>query len=101
MKNLLKALFLFVALFAFTQGVWAETFITDVMVISGNQSQTDGYKTQYQNEGWTVIDNDLNAGAGGNFIYLLYKTNESSGSSDTAVTGASISKRGMTIIPTP
>jgi hypothetical protein len=87
MKNLLKSLFLFVALFAFTQGVWAETFITDVMIISGNQSQTDGYKTQYQNEGWTVIDNDLNAGAGGNFIYLLYKTNESSGSSDTAVTG--------------
>ena len=87
MKNLLKSLFLFVALFAFTQGVWAETFITDVMIISGNQSQTDGYKTQYQNEGWTVIDNDLNAGAGGNFIYLLYKTNESSGSSGTAVTG--------------
>ena len=87
MKNLLKTLFLFVALFAFTQGVWAETFITDVMIISGNQSQTDGYKTQYQNEGWTIIDNDLNAGAGGNFIYLLYKTNESSGSSGTAVTG--------------
>jgi hypothetical protein len=87
MKNLLKALFLFVALFAFTQGVWAETFITDVMVIAGDQSQTDGYKTQLQNQGWTVIDNDLNAGAGGNFIYLLYKTNESSGSSRTAVTG--------------
>jgi hypothetical protein len=56
MKNLLKALFLFVALFAFTQGVWAETFITDVMVIAGDQSQTDGYKTQLQNQGWTVID---------------------------------------------
>ena len=87
MKNLLKALSLFVALFAFMQGVWAQTFITDVMIISGNQSQTDGYKTQYQSEGWTVIDNDLNAGAGGNFIYLLYKTNESSGSSGSAVTG--------------
>lgn len=87
MKNLLKTLFLFVALFAFTQGVWAETFITDVMVIAGDQSQTDGYKTQLQNQGWTVIDNDLNAGAGGKFIYLLYKTNESSGSSGTAVTG--------------
>ena len=60
MKNLLKTLFLFVALFAFMQGVWAQNFITDVMIISGNQSQTDGYKTQYQNEGWTVIDNDLN-----------------------------------------
>ena len=40
MKNLLKSLFLFIALFAFTQGVWAETFITDVMVIAGDQSQT-------------------------------------------------------------
>ncbi len=87
MKNLLKSLFLFVALFAFTQGVWAQTFITDVMIISGDQSQTEGYKTQYQNEGWTVIDNDLNAGAGGNFIYLLYKTNNSSGNSGSAVTG--------------
>ncbi len=56
MKNLLKSLFLFVALFAFMQGVWAETFITDVMIISGNQSQTEDYKTQLQNQGWTVID---------------------------------------------
>ena len=56
MKNLLKALSLFVALFAFTQGVWAETFITDVMVIAGDQSQTEDYKTQLQNQGWTVID---------------------------------------------
>ena len=56
MKNLLKTLFLFVALFAFMQGVWAETFITDVMVIVGDQSQTEDYKTQLQNQGWTVID---------------------------------------------
>ena len=87
MNNLLKTLSLFVALFAFTQGVLAQTFITDVMIISGNQSQTNGYKTQFQNEGWTVINNDLNAGAGGNFIYLLYKTNNSSGNSGSAVTG--------------
>ena len=56
MKNLLIILFLFVALFAFTQGVWAETFITDVMIIAGDQSQTEDYKTQLQNQGWTVID---------------------------------------------
>ena len=56
MKNLLKALSLFVALFAFMQGVWAQTFITDVMVIAGDQSQTEDYKTQLQNQGWTVID---------------------------------------------
>ena len=87
MKNLLKILSLFVALFAFTQGAWSETFITDVMVIAGDQGQTNDYMNQLQNQGWTVINNDLNAGAGGKFIYLLYKTNESSGSSGTAVTG--------------
>ena len=56
MKNLLKTLVLYVALFAFMQGVWAETFITDVMVIAGDLSQTEDYKTQLQNQGWTVID---------------------------------------------
>ena len=86
MKNLLKTLFLLFSLFAFTQGVWAQAFITDVMIISGDQSQTNSYKTQFQNQGWTVINNDLNAGAGGKFIYLLYKTDESSGSSGTAIT---------------
>ena len=66
MKNLLKTLFLLFSLIAFAQGAWAQTFITDVMTISGNQSQTNGYKTQFQNQGWTVINNDLNAGGGGN-----------------------------------
>lgn len=56
MKNLLKALFLLASLFAFAQGIWAQTFITDVMVIAGDQSQTEDYKTQLQNQGWTVID---------------------------------------------
>ena len=79
MKNLLHTIFL-LSLFAFAQGVWAQTFITDVMVIAGDQSQTNGYKTQFQNQGWAVINNDLNAGAGGKFIYLLYKTDESPGS---------------------
>lgn len=87
MKKLLHIIFLFFSLFAFAKGVWAQTFITDVMIISGDQSQTNGYKTQFQNQGWTVINNDLNAGAGGKYIYLLYKTNESSGSSGSAITG--------------
>ena len=56
MKNLLKTLSLFVALFAFAQGAWAETFITDVMVIAGDQGQTNDYMNQLQNQGWTVID---------------------------------------------
>lgn len=85
--NTIRKTFIFViALLAFAQGIWAQSFITDVMIIAGNENQTNGYKTLYQNEGWTVINQDLNAGASGKFIYLLYKENSSSGSSGTAIT---------------
>ncbi len=87
MNILRKSFFFLIVFFAFAQGVWAQTFITDVMVIAGNAAETLIYKTQYQNEGWTVINKDLNAGANGSFVYLLYKTNESSGSSGSPISG--------------
>ena len=57
-------------------GAWAMEFITDLMLIGGTKSEVNSLKTTYQNEGWTVIDQDLNKGCGSSsdYIYLLYKT---------------------------
>lgn len=61
-----KVLFLLLAL---SQGAWATDYITDVTIVAGKASRDSKVK-----EGWTAIGKDLNAGAGGDFIYLLYKT---------------------------
>ena len=68
-----KALLLFVTLLA-TATAWADDFITDVMVIGGNEDETNTLKNSLRAEGWTVITKDLNADAGGDYIFLLYKT---------------------------
>ena len=54
----------------------ATQFITDVMVIGGSKNEVEELKTTYKAQGWTLIDNDLNAGcgSGSDFIYLLYKS---------------------------
>ena len=53
-------------------------YVTDVMLIgSKGQDVVTGLKNQYTAEGWTFIDKDLNEGAGGAYIYLLYKTERS------------------------
>ena len=65
-KTILILLF---ALVCVVQGIWAETYITDVMIAVGK-----GNKNTLVNQGWTAIEKDLNAGAGGSYVYLLYKT---------------------------
>lgn len=56
--------------------VCAENYISDVMVIGGSKSEVNTLKNTYANQGWTVINQDLNAGcgSGSDYIYLLYKT---------------------------
>ena len=75
------------------QGILATEYITDVMVIA------DQNKCTYTEQGWTVINYDLNKGAGGKFIYLLYKTNNSPGSSGTAITDFYLMKTGNSSRP--
>ena len=54
---------------------WTQYYITEVKVIGNKDlSQINSMKAQYQSQGWTVINKDLNQGAGGAYIYLLYKT---------------------------
>ena len=50
----------------------AGTFIKDVKVIGGSKSEVNDLKSSLTAQGWVVIDQDLNEGAGGNYIYLLY-----------------------------
>ena len=64
----------------------ADNFVTDVMVIGGTQAETNSLKAYYQNQGWTVVNQDLNAGAGGDYIYLLYKTGSDADTNATFIT---------------
>ncbi|MBR5735713.1 MAG: fibronectin type III domain-containing protein [Bacteroidales bacterium] len=52
----------------------ATSFIKDVMLIGGTENQVNSLKASLTGQGWTVIGKDLNAGAGGDYIYLLYKS---------------------------
>ena len=69
-----KTLLLLVVLLAGATA-WAENYISDVMVIGGSKSEVNNLKTTYVNQGWVVIDKDLNDGCGSSsdYIFLLYK----------------------------
>ena len=68
-----KALFSFLAAaIAAALPVHAATFVKDVMLIGHpDEDEIAALKSTYTGQGWTVIDYDLNKGAGGDFIYLL------------------------------
>ena len=65
----------------------ATTCITDVMLIGGTKADVNDRKNTYTNQGWTVVEKDLNAGAKGDYIYLLYKTADSASVSNGFITG--------------
>ena len=50
-------------------------YISDVVVFGGpeNEDYVDNLKSRYESQGWTVINKDLNAGAGGEDVYMAYK----------------------------
>ena len=83
MKKLILILSILVATVAHAM---ADNFVTDVMVIGGTQAETNALKTQYQNQGWTFVNKDLNQGAGGDYIYLLYKTDSDANPDATFIT---------------
>ena len=78
MKRLLGTILLAVGMILspFTAG--ATEFIKDVMLIGGSASEVNPLKSALTAQGWTLIDYDLNKGAGGDYIYLLYKSEEKS-----------------------
>lgn len=65
----------------------ATTFITDVMLIGhDDEDEFNSLVSNYEAQGWIDIDYDLNRGAGGDYIHLLYKTQDSPGSSLVPIT---------------
>ena len=56
----------------------AQEYITDVMTIGIENGKGKKVRTEYENKGWTVVNSDLNSGAGGWDVYIAYKTKESS-----------------------
>ena len=56
----------------------ATDYVKDVKVIGGTASETSNLRNTLTAQGWTFIDQDLNANASGDYIYLLYKTESSS-----------------------
>ena len=88
------ALFLAVTLFL-TTAARATTFITDVKLIGGTKAECNSLKTSLTDEGWTVIDYDLNKGASGDYIFLLYKAdNNTDGINRGYITDFYISSEG-------
>ena len=79
-RTILLSLF---ALLSFVQGAKADGYVTDIMTVSGSSNSV---KNQYLEQGWRNAGLDLNSGAGGAFVYLLYKTSDDNGSSGTPVT---------------
>ena len=71
-----------------TQRAWAEQeYITDVVVIGHDSGKQIGYLyDNYKGAGWICLDKDLNNCAGGHYIYLVYKTNNSPQNSGTPIT---------------
>lgn len=55
---------------------WADGYITNVMVLGNNDSSLDAQnlRNEYTNKGWTVLEQDLNAGTHGWWVYIAYKT---------------------------
>ena len=57
-----------------TAAMSAAGYITDVMALGVKSGKGNALKNQYRELGWTVLDQDLNEGAGGWDIYIAYKT---------------------------
>ena len=83
--TIMKRLFLLIisALLMTAQRAWAD-YVTDIVVIGHDSERQVGYLyDNYKGAGWIGIDRDLNDGAGGHYIHLVYKTNKSPQNSGT------------------
>ena len=76
MRGLLKRRMILIAslLLMSASGAWAQ-YISEVKVIGHkNEGTITALRDSYRNQGWTIVDWDLNDGAGGSYIFLMYKT---------------------------
>ena len=57
-----------------TTDVLAQEYITEVMTLGAEKGKGGNVRSEYEKKGWTVVNNDLNRGAGGWDVYIAYKT---------------------------
>ena len=103
-----KLLLLLVAMLLVGASAKATTFISDLMVSTHSNQATA--KSQLTNAGYTVIDQDMNQGGGGQYVYIGYKTSTNlaeaitgllivSGSSYAGDQGQTVTQNGATFQP--
>ena len=55
--------------------IHAQEYITEIMTIGAeNSNDAKKVRDEYTKKGWTVLNNDLNRGARGWYIYIIWKT---------------------------
>ncbi|MBQ3630967.1 MAG: hypothetical protein II949_06980 [Prevotella sp.] len=82
-----RLLLLFVLLTSALPMVKAEKYITDLAVLGKeNKNDIGALNDKYKNQGYTIVNQDLNSGAGGYYIYLAYKTSDTANPDDGYVT---------------
>ena len=75
MKSTRKALLILFSLLVFGQISFAQTQYINQLRLVGDYDELIGPDIELnQDDGWSVVDYNLNQGAGGQYIYLLYKT---------------------------
>jgi len=77
-QNLRSIRVVLTLIFAFfiASTAWADSwpeYITDVRLIGGSKDDVDKTWSKYSAMGWSRINYDLNKGAGGDYIYLIYE----------------------------
>ena len=82
--NLLRVLLVVVLAAGLPVTSGAADYIKQIMLIGGSQSEVTGRMSSLKEEGWTLIDVDLNkgCGSGSDYIYLLYQSESTANNFD-------------------
>ena len=73
-KHISRLLLMVLMLIGAATDVLAQEYITEVMTLGAEQGEGANLRREYENKGWTVLNNDLNRNAGGWDVYIAYKT---------------------------
>ena len=76
-------------------------FISDVILIAQNdRTEINKMIATYKENGWTLVNKELNEGAGGDYTYLLYKTAENNDGHNNYITNFYIMQGTADVNPT-
>ena len=73
-KQSFRLLVMAFMLMALPTSMLAQEYITEIMCLGTKKGGGTELKKKYRDKGWTVLDTDLNSGAGGWDVFLAYKT---------------------------